>query len=87
MEDPTALSARDDAYGIIKVNKANPLYARRARSRRSLRDFLLWVAAYEISGIFSDREKSKAALSTLLNRLEIICSDQIAKVTPNASIV
>jgi hypothetical protein len=87
MEDPAALSVRDDAYGIIKVNKANPLYARRARSRRSLRDFLLWVAAYEISGIFSDWEKSKAALSTLLNRLEIICSDQIARVTPNASIV
>lgn len=72
--DPSLLMMTDYNSGIIRVNNTHPLYVRRARNKRQLRNFLLWIAAMEISKSpsMSDEVSRNRAFARLLNKIEIM---------------
>jgi len=77
--DQTLLMMTDYDHGIIRVNNAHPLYVRRAKNKRQLRNFLLWIAAMEISKspAIRDEETRNRIFARLLNKIETMAGNPL----------
>ncbi|MEM2045771.1 MAG: ATP-binding protein [Candidatus Bathyarchaeia archaeon] len=80
LADPTLLAMTDYDYGIIRVNSAHPMYRRRVKNKRSLRTYLLWIAAYEITRMLADEVSRNRALARLLDKMENMTRSQITPI-------
>jgi len=78
MPDPLLISWRDEATGVIRINQSNPMYVKRARDKKRLRDYILWIAAREIADKYRSKEEKDRALTRLYSRLEVLAHGRVS---------